>query len=319
MATSIDPKVLEKIRPLEKRLKAACSRGALEDAEGLMKALQLALEKYGPSHPRLLEARLWYFECVLDTNHPTTAQAGFVGIRAKAGKGTRLYREATFFLAITKLRRKEVAESKTLLKEVMSSLNRERSAATRRLFQRRVIERIEEEALRTNLIGCIEGPLVPEEVHEGAILFIKTKSEDEVYEALASALPSGSVFLLQDVRTDVILMLPEGDRLHLPAPNQATAPLNIGRRAAGYLQQVVRRTVCDAKSPLYNAWSKKLPQIYSAAYLATAVTSALDGQQIGIKMLAVGLTALLMRSAAAEFCQRTEHRPIMESRRRGEP
>lgn len=76
------------------------------------------------------------------------------------------------------------------------------------------------------------------------------------------------------------------------------------------------RTVCAPDSPIYKAWSAKLPEVYGASYFATGVVTAFENFRIGGEMLAVGVTAILMKSTAAEFCQATRPTPVMEVRRK---
>lgn len=147
------------------------------------------LTDYGVRHPRMLECRLWYFESVLDSNHAAVAESGFVSISQKAAAGSRLRIEARFLLAVALLRQRKIAEAKAHFRSVLKDLNKISSANTRRLLQRRIFERFEEEAILTELIGVDEKPMIAEEIHNAAILLVKSKNEDELYEYLASALP----------------------------------------------------------------------------------------------------------------------------------
>ena len=106
---------LEALRPFERALKNACRRGDGKEAETTLRQIHLLLADYGPKHPRLLEARLWYFESLLDSSHIGVAESGFVSIRSKASPGTRLHLEATFLLAVCLLRRKKHGGSKNAL------------------------------------------------------------------------------------------------------------------------------------------------------------------------------------------------------------
>lgn len=317
----ISPTDLALLRPLEKELKLACQRHDAAAAEMAMKKIQKLLTSYGDTHARLLEARLWYFEGVLDAGQVSVAESGFIGIRAKANSGTRLHLEATFLLGVCLLRQKKpvkVIEAKEHFRFVLREINKISSANSRRLLQRRIVERLEEEAILTHLIGTDEDTLAPEKIHEGAIVLIKTKSDDEIYEVLAGALPAKSVHLLIDIRGDAILQLPSTDRLRLPAPAQATSSLNIGRRAGAMLKKIAWRTVCKVDSPIYKLWSQKTPQVYSASFFAAAIVQTFNDFKIGVPALATGLVALLMKSSAHEFCDWAKPEPIMGSRRKGE-
>lgn len=103
---------LAALRPLERALKHACQSHANDKAEEVLKEIHLVLTKYGARHPRLLEARLWYFESLLDSNHTAVAESGFVSVREKSPRGGRLRIEATFLLAVALLRQKKLFEAK---------------------------------------------------------------------------------------------------------------------------------------------------------------------------------------------------------------
>lgn len=309
---------LAALRPLERTLKQACSQHDGVQAESALKEIHALLAGYGVRHPRMLEARLWYFESLLDTNHVAVAESGFISIREKARAGGRLRIEATFLLSVALLRQKKISEAKANFRSVLKDLNKISSPDTRRLLQRRIFERFEEQALLTELIGTSEGSLIPEEIHNAAVLLVKNKSDEELYEYLASAVPAKAVYLLQDVRNSGLLLLSRGDRLFLPAPNQATSPIGLGRRVGSLLKRIGWRTVCDTKSPIYQMWATKVPEIYSLTYFATAISQAFIDFRIGIPLLAAGVTAIVMKSSAAEFCEWAKPEPIMGARRRGE-
>lgn len=143
---------LATLRPLEKELIIAARTGAVE------RAIELATQIQGlfvddRHHHRLLRAKLWAFEACLDSNRLQYAQSGFLGVRKLAGPSTRLYLEASSLLAICYLRSKEVNEAKEVVREVVKRINNIKSDRTRRQFQKRLIERIEEECIFTDLMN----------------------------------------------------------------------------------------------------------------------------------------------------------------------
>ena len=144
----IKPEHLKALRVPEKELGIACQLGNSDAAETELREIHRILASYGAAHPRLLESRLRYFECLLDTNGCGMAESGFVGIRRKANQNTRLYLEATFLLGVSLLRQHKLEEAKVFLQEAVGGFNRIKSLSTRRAMQKRVVERIEEEALR---------------------------------------------------------------------------------------------------------------------------------------------------------------------------
>jgi hypothetical protein len=47
-----------------------------------------------------MQSKVWLFEAAMEAGNLDIAEAGFVGVRAKCSKGTRLHLEATALLAI---------------------------------------------------------------------------------------------------------------------------------------------------------------------------------------------------------------------------
>ncbi len=316
MNKAIRSEHLKQLRPLEAELKQAVKLQEPQAAEAAMKAIQVLLTPYGSNHHRLLECRLWYFESQFDANHISNAESGFQGIVTRARDGTRLSVEALFFLGLCYLRQKKIIEAKTKFRIVFAKLNEISSPETRRLLQKRIIERIEQESVLTTLIGVEDGSLKPEQIHDEAVKLVQ-KSESELFELLARSLPYGSIKLLEDVRTDALLQLSAPDRKLLPAPGQANQESHVGKLVFAVLKRVGWKTLCDSKSPLYKLWSQKVPAVYSVAYFATSVTQTFHEWKIGLPCLAAGVTAIAMKYGAQEFCVLTKPDSIMDARRKG--
>jgi hypothetical protein len=316
MSKAIQQEHLKQLRPLEAKLKQAVKLQDAPAAETVMQAIQNLLAPYGSGHHRLLECRLWYFESQFDANHIAVAESGFKGITSRAGAGSRLRLEASFFLGLCYLRQKQVAKAKIEFHVVFAQLNNISSADTRHLLQKRILERIEQESVLSTLIGVDEGPLKPEQIHDEAIKLVQ-KPEGELFDLLARALPYGSIKLLEDVRTNALLQLSAPDRKLLPAPGQANQPAHVGKLVFAVLKRVGWKTLCDKKSPLFKLWSEKVPAVYSAAYFATSVTQTFHNWRIGLPCLAAGVAAIAMKYGAQEFCDLAKPDSIMDARRKG--
>jgi hypothetical protein len=314
MADPISSEVLARLRPLEKQLKFAQKCGSVEDAELAMQEIQNLLKSY-KDHHRLLECKLWYFETLLDANHTAVAESGFVSIRRKAARNTRLYLESTFFLSVCFLRQKRINEAKPLFKEVLIALNKEQIAPTRRLLQKRIIERIEEESILTELIGAGTETLNADKIQVLAIQLVQ-KPEDEIFELLGRHIPYEAYKRLQEIREHAVLQLPVSDRKLLGPPGFATKELSVGKRAFAVLKRVGWKTLCDTKSPIYKLWSKKIPEVYSGSYFSAAVVQSFNNWKIGLPFLAAGIAAVAMKYGAVEFCEATKPESIMEIRRK---
>jgi len=76
----------------------------------------------------------------------------------------------------------------------------------------------------TALIGTEAGLLKPEQIHNEAVKMVQMP-EGELFEFLARSLPYGTIGLLNDVRTETLLLLPppiESSCRHLACESTAT-------------------------------------------------------------------------------------------------
>ena len=218
---------LTALRPLEKRLQLAVRSGAPEKAVEIAAEIQ-SLFPTNRKHHRLLRAKLWAFEACLDANRITYAANGFVGVRKLSGESTRLYLESSSLLAVCRLRQKKIPEAKRLITEVVKKINNIASDRTRRQFQKRLIERIEQECILAEMIGMDEGEMDAVEIQNKAVLLLQRSSDDEILKLIGNSVPTPSLKLLSDVRDYAIKQLPPPDRKMLPPPEKAEAPRGSG-------------------------------------------------------------------------------------------
>lgn len=310
MATKVPPQILPQLRELEKELREAVAKGQPEAAVECAGKIQML---FAPDrkHHRLLRAKLWTFEACLDENRLGYAETGFTGIRKLAAQNTRLYLEATGFLAICLLRQKRVKKAKPLIREVIQSANNIRSERRRRQFHKRFVARIEEECLLSELIGTGDASLNPKEIHEKAVLLLQQNDQNELTKLIGNLVPPSGVLLLREVRNYSILQLPLPDRKLLPAPEVAEMPKNLGIRALAVLRRIAWRAICAPDSTIYKAWSKKLPKVYNEAYFATALAATFTNWKIGIPLLVSGVVAIVMKYSAHEFCEWAKPQGLM--------
>lgn len=312
-ATKLSETQLSALRPLENALKKAVAQAEPDAAIEAAARIQ-ALFPNDLMHHRLLRAKLWAFEACVDANRLPYAERNLMAIRKQAGPTTRLYLEASGLLAVTLLRQKKINESKNLIREVIKNINNIASDRTRHQFQKRFIERIEEECILAELIGTGDGPLDPKEIEAKAILLIQRNSEDEIFKLIGNSVPAPGLLLLNDVRTYSIQQLPAPDRKLLPAPEKAQEPRRIGRTTFGVLRRIAWKTFCKPDSPIYKLWSKKLPKVFDGGYFAAAVVATMTDFRIGVPILASGLAALAMKYTAEEFCELAKPKGLMISR-----
>lgn len=264
-------------------------------------------------HPRLLRAKLWAYEALVDANRLTYAESGLIGIRKLAGPKTRLHLEASGLLAVVLLRQKKVAESKKLIRDVIENINNIASDRTRHQFQKRFVQRVEEECILAELIDSGDGSLDLQEVESKAILLLERNSDEEILKLIGNSVPSAGIKLLADVRTYSLQQLSAPDRVLLPPPEKAEEPKHIGRTAFALLRRIAWKTFCKPSSPVYKLWSKRVPKVFNDGYFAAAVVTALSDFRIGVPLLASGLAALAMKYTAEEFCALAKPKGLMIS------
>lgn len=313
-ATKLSEEQLKALRPLEDELQRAV---AAAEPEVAIEAAMRIQTLFGAdrSHFRLLRAKLWAYEACLDANRLHYAETGLIGVRRLAGSSTRLSLEAGALLAVTLLRQKKSDEAKKIIRDVISNINNISSDRTRHQFQKRFIERIEEECILTELIGSGDAILDPKEIESKAILLVQRNTDDEILRLIGNSVPSAGILLLSDVRKFSINQLPPPDRKLLPPPEKAAEPKAIGRTTFSLLRRIAWKTFCKPNSPIYKLWSKQVPKVFNEGYFTAAVLTALGDFRIGVPLLASGLSALAMKYTAEEFCEMAKPKSMMISRR----
>lgn len=312
-STKLSEQQLKALRPLEEKLKQAVRSASPEIAVEIAGQIQ-SLFPNDRSHHRLLRAKLWAFEACLDANRLTYAKNGLIGVRKLSGSTTRLYLEASSLLAVCHLRLKATQEAKKLVKEVIQKINNIASDRTRRQFQRRLIERIEEECILTELIGSGESELDAEEVQAKAVLLIQRNSDAEIFRLIGNSVPTASISLLHDVRDYSLKQLPAPDRKMLPPPEKAEKPQEIGKTTFAVIRRVAWKTLCDPNSSIYKLWSKRVPKVFNEGYFSAAIITTLGDFRIGLPIVASGVAALVMKYSAEEFCELSKPKGLMIDR-----
>ncbi len=315
--TKLTEAQLKTLRPLEAELRKSVAMAEPETAVEIAAKIQ-ALFPDDRSHHRLLRAKLWAFEACIDGNRLSYAERGLIGVRNLAGPSTRLSLEAGGLLAVALLRQKKTADSKKVIRDVISNINNITSDRTRHQFQKRFIERIEEECILAELIGTSDGPLDAQEIEAKAILLLQRSSDDEIFKLIGNAVPVASIQLLGDVRTYSIQQLPLPDRKLLPGPEKAEEPKSIGRKTFAVLRRIAWKTFCKPSSPIYKLWSARIPKVFNEGYFSAAIVSSFGDLRIGLPLLASGLAALVMKYSAEEFCELAKPKGLMIARDDGE-
>lgn len=313
-STKLTDYQLKNLKPLEIKLKHAVRSGDADKAIEIATQIQELFPKRWRRHHRLLRAKLWAFESCLDANRIPYAQRGFIGIRALSASDTRLYLEASSLLAVCYLRSKDTSSAKKLIKEVIEKINNISSEKTRHQFQKRLIERIEEKCVLTELIGTDYYEMDTKDIQAKAVLLIQRNSDDEIFELIGNSIPTASIGLLHDVRTYSLNQLPPPDRKLLPPPEKAEQPKKIGKITFAIIKRIAWKTFCNPDSSIYKLWKNKVPKVFNGGYFSAAVVTTMGDFRIGIPLLASGISALVMKYTAEEFCEFSKPKGLMIDR-----
>lgn len=310
--TKLPKTTLDQLRPLEIRLHSAVRTGKLEDAIEITTEIQSLFSDR--KHHRLLRCKLWLFESALDANRLTFAESGLRGVVQLSNKGTRLHLEATALLGVCSLRQGNTPEAKRLFRDVIQNINDITSDRTRRQFQRRLIERIEEECIFAELIGSGEARLDVDEMHDTAVLLIKRNSDDEILKLIGESVTRNGIELLSNVRNYSLELLPAPDRRLLPSPAVSEESMTLGRRTASVVKRIAWKSLCDPDSELYKLWSKQVPEFFNKGYFTGAIATTLASWQIGLPFLGAGVAAIAMKTTAEIFCEDAQPKGLMIDR-----
>lgn len=313
MTTKLPDNLLAELRPLEDRLKGAL---LAQDSDSALETAKRIQTLFHPnrSHHRLLRAKLWAYEACVETNRLTLAEPGLIGIRQLTGKSTRLYLEASALLSVVYLRQKKLPQAKDLIREVISNISNIHTSKTRHSFQKRFIDRVEEECIFAELVGSGSSPLDAKEVEEKAILLIQRSSDLEIYKMIGDNVPNAGVDLLENVRSYSIQQLPAPDRKLIGPQEQKPDSLSIGKTTFAVLRRIAWKTLCKPDSQIFKLWSVKAPKLFNEGYFTAAIVATMNDFRIGIPLLASGIAAIAMKYSAEEFCELSKPKGIMSNR-----
>lgn len=305
----------ELLSELEPALRACVKLADCENAEIIMHKIQKVLRPTGHI-TRLLQAKNWYYECVLESGQVEYAISGFTGNMKKSSSNTRLHLEALTLLGICYLRKKDIDNARLNIQKAMVKINNIKSDEKRRQFHKRFIERLEEESILVGLAeaGCdkLDGNDVQlEEIQQKAVHLLTTKSENELLEDVGQLVPRQSVDLFERIRDFSVNLLPYQDKKLLPSSVEVEKPIEIGKRTVSAIKKVAWRALCDPKSEIYKAWSQGLSVAYDKKYITAAVVGACKSWKITATMLVASIVAIIMKFTAAVFCEMFSPQPIM--------
>ncbi|CAA9312172.1 MAG: hypothetical protein AVDCRST_MAG68-1425 [uncultured Gemmatimonadetes bacterium] len=295
---------LRRLRPLEKKLRAAARRGDLRVAKEIAGDIQGLLRIAG-DETRLQKAKAWLYEAALEAGELEFAVSGFIGIRGRTRPSTRIYLEATGLLAVCYLRLANLEAAKPLISESFQRVGNINSGPRKRQFYRRLIERFEEEwAIAVLAMGMPEETLDPERVQNEAGMLVATTPEDEILQQLGRHLPKQTADLLLEVYRYSHKQLPSAERLLLPSPDDKRRSRELGSTVFRSAKRAVWKALCDPTTDTYKMWFENgIMVAMDRKVVGASVVSALTGLGIGVYAFAVPIAALLIKLGVDVFCE----------------
>lgn len=301
------------LQVLEPSLRAAALRGDYDAAKDLAIKIQNMLRPTG-HETRLMQSKAWLFEAAMEAGRFDVAEPGFIGIRGKTSPNTRIYLEATVLLAICYLRQRKLAQAEPLIATTLRSRNI-KSGARRRRFVQHIVARFEEEGLLGALVRVQSDNLDPAEIQDLAGTLVQSKTEDEILFDMGSTIPGEAVLFLLKVDKMAKRGLATKEVLYLPGEAQIQEKAELGRTVFRSFKRVLWRSLCDRESDVYKAWfANGVGYVLDRKYIGTAVTAALLHLGVGVKALAVSVTALVIKFGIEIYCDRYRPEFIMEER-----
>ena len=266
---------------------------------------------------RLMQSKNWLFEAALNAGEVLTAEAGFRGVRAKTSKTTRVHLEATALLVVCLLRQKRVVDAEPLIQEVLGSKSI-KDAERRKHFIESVSSRYRLESYISGIRDHAQETLDPDVIDREAIDALRTRSDEELYLQIATALPREVIEFVYRVDSASRKRLTLVEVMYLPSPAAIERKVEQGRSFFTSLKLVIWKSLCDPQSEIYRAWyTNGMAQVFSKKYYAVVVSTALVDLGFAAKAAAVPVTALLMKMGIEVYCERFKPGEILDGRSRG--
>jgi hypothetical protein len=306
----------QRLSALEPALKAAVYAADYTRAKQFTADIQSILRATG-HETRLMQSKNWLFEAALNAGELHTAEAGFRGIRDKTTKTTRVHIEATALLAVCLLRQRRIIDAEPLIQEVLGSKSI-RDPARRRHFIESVTSRYQLESYISGIRDHGHETLDPDTIEREAIYALKTRSDEELYLQIATALPREVIEFVYRVDRASRKQLTMVEVQYLPSPAVIQRKVEQGKSFFASLKLVIWKSLCDPQSEIYKAWyTNGMAHILSKKYYAIIVSAALVDLGFAAKAAAVPVTALLMKMGIEVYCERFKPGEILDGRSKG--
>lgn len=264
----------------------------------------------------LAKYKNWLYELALDSKDYFFAERGLINVRKTVNSNTRLYLEATALLSICYLRLLKIEKAKPLIKEVLNNGNIIKTERTRKIFNKEIIQRFDEEvalfSLKEDNIQDFDIDKIESEVG----ILVATKTENELYGLLGKNIPMNTKNLLFEVDNFAKNQLPFTERKLLQTSEDLMKNEEAGKTVFKSFKRTIYNSICDQKSQVYKMWNEKIVgAVFEIKYLIGAITLALSQSSIGIKALIVTASALVIRFGLDVYCEYYKPKGIMETRK----
>lgn len=292
----------ESLAIYEPMLAATAISRDFEKAKEITIKIQNLLRPTG-HETRLMKSKNQFFEVAMETGNIGTAIRGFIGVRKKVSKRTRLYLEATTLLAICYLRKKDLSSARSYMVEALKCENNIKSITKRSEFKLTLAHRFDNEALLAGLVVEEQEHLDPEKIQQDAGQLVYSKHEDDILELLGGAVPPDAMSFVDDVHKESQGQLTYEEKLKLPSPAKFEERKKLGKNVLSAFQSVIWHSLCDKDSEVYKMWfTNGVQALLGKTYLASAIGSALAGFKIGVYAISVYLTALILKMGLETYC-----------------
>jgi hypothetical protein len=303
------------LKLLEPSLRLASARRDFNECKRLTAQIQSLLRPTG-HETRLMQSKNWLYETAMEVGEVRYAIQGFVGVRQKVSKSTRLYLEATSLLAICYLRKSDLNKARPYMVEALRCEKNIKSDHKRSEFKVSLAKRFDEEALLSSIASSVSENLDVGQIQEDAAKLIQTKHEDEILEMLGSNVPEGALDFIERVNAESKNLLTYEEKLRLPSPATFLQKKKLGKGILAAFQSVIWQSLCDKNSDVYKMWfTNGLQAVLDKKYLTTAIVGALAGLKIGVYAIAVYLTSLLIKIGIETFCNVYQPNNLMALRK----
>jgi hypothetical protein len=303
----------DRLAVLEPGLRAAVYAADYPRAKAFAADIQSLLRATG-HETRLMRSKNWLFEAALNAGELNTAELGFRGVRAKTAESTRVHLEATALLAVCLLRQQKISEAEPLITKVLEG-KAIKDADRRRHFIESVAARYQLESYMSSVRDLAHESLNIDEIDAAAIEAVKTKSDDELYTQISSAIPREVIEVVYRVDRAARKQLTMKEVRFLPSPAAIEKKVEHGRSFFASLKLVIWKALCDPQSEIYKAWyTNGMAHVLSKKYYAMVITSALLDMGFAAKAVAVPATALLMKLGIEVYCERFKPGEILDGR-----